>query len=37
MDATATASIGKKAEELMARLDREAQQLGLEIRAGVFE
>ena len=37
MDTTATAGIGKKAEELMARLDREAQQLGLEVRAGVFE
>ncbi len=36
-DATAAAGIGKKAEELMNRLHREAEQLGLEVRAGVFE
>ncbi len=36
-DTTAVAGIGKKAEELMARLEREAKQLGLEVRAGVFE
>lgn len=36
-DATAITTLGKKAEELMARLDREAEQLGLEVRAGVFE
>ncbi len=36
-DATAAGTIGKKAEELLARLDREAAALGLEVRAGVFE
>ena len=29
--------IGKKGQELMARLGREAEQLGLEVRAGFFE
>ncbi|MCI0462771.1 MAG: hypothetical protein L0Z62_37970 [Gemmataceae bacterium] len=36
-DAAASAGIGKKGEELMARLGREAEQLGLEVRAGFFE
>jgi hypothetical protein len=33
----AAADIGKKGQELMARLGREAEQLGLEVRAGFFE
>lgn len=37
MDATATAEVGKKAEALVARLDRAARELGLEVRAGVVE
>jgi hypothetical protein len=36
-DATAAAGIGKKGDELMARLGKEAERLGLEVRTGFFE
>jgi hypothetical protein len=36
-DATAAAGLGKKGDEFMARLAKEAERLGLEVRTGFFE